>query len=206
MSNYLFSIKDAGDSNIQVSKETITSPASSLLLHKRCIISQQSQSGCLQESMERVVAEDHPLSSPNLTNNNLTSTNTNNNNNNNNSNTGHSDIFSSNSDSGRSPAASLIQSAARSILDDGTPSTAVSDDDSEGCRSAYGTLGSSRPPASLTLASLQMETMPALPDEQDRKRFVVSIFLCWFEFNGKQRRALALYFLISAILIFVSPF
>jgi hypothetical protein len=104
--------------------------------------------------MERVVAEDHPLSSPE-------------------NNIGHSAIFRSNSEPGpsqqRSPAALLIHSAARSILDDGTPSTAVSDDGSESYSGA-------RIPSSPTLASLQIETMPALPDEKDRKRFVVSIF------------------------------
>jgi hypothetical protein len=61
----------------------------------------------------------------------------------------------------------LIQSAARSILEETSPSTAVSDDEScaEGSRALS---------PSPTLSSLQMKTLPAMPDEQDRKRFVVS--------------------------------
>ena len=94
--------------------------------------------------MERIAAEDHPLSLPE-------------------NNIDHSAISSSSQQ--RSPAASLIQSAARSILDDfGTPTTAVSDDGSESCSGADGMLGPSRTPASPTLSSLQIETMPALPD------------------------------------------
>jgi hypothetical protein len=67
--------------------------------------------------------------------------------------------------------ASLIQSAARSIMDETSPSTAVSDDesDTEGSFSARAALSPSP-----TLSSLQMKTLPAMPDEQDRKRFVVS--------------------------------
>jgi hypothetical protein len=138
--------------------------------------------------MERVAAEDHPLSSPE-------------------NNVEHYASFSSNNGPGpsqqRSPAASLIQSAARSILDDGTPSSAVSDDGSESCSGADGTLGPSRTPASPTLASLQIETMPALPDEKDRKRFVVSIFLyCWILMESDE----FVNFLISGILIYTSSF
>jgi hypothetical protein len=63
--------------------------------------------------------------------------------------------------------AALIQSAARSVLDDTTTSTIFSDDES--CAH-----GSHRlPRTSSTLRSLQTKTLPALPDEQDRKRFVV---------------------------------
>jgi hypothetical protein len=109
--------------------------------------------------MERLVAEDHPLSSPG-------------------NNIDHSTIFRNSQQ--RSPAASLIQSAARSILDDGTPSTAVSVDGSESCSGADGTFGPSRTSASPTLSSLQIETIPALPDENDRKRFVVSVFFVGF--------------------------
>ena len=77
----------------------------------------------------------------------------------------------------RSPAASLIQSAARSILDNetATPSTIVSDDASENFSCADGTLGkrnTRRGHFAPSLNSLQIETLPAIPDEQDRKRFV----------------------------------
>ena len=84
----------------------------------------------------------------------------------------------------RSPAASII----RSILDDATPSTAAvsedydelaRDDDSESgfafsvprhdASSSFST-----PTIPPSLQSLQVETLPALPDEQDRKRFLVS--------------------------------
>ena len=75
----------------------------------------------------------------------------------------------------RSPAASLIQSAARSVLDDLTPSTIVSDDvsddESESC-CADGALGLLKPSGSPTLRSLQKKIPPALPDEQDRRRFI----------------------------------
>jgi hypothetical protein len=95
----------------------------------------------------------------------------------------------------RSPAASLIQSAARSVLDDTTPNTAVSDDDgSEDCSCADGVFGRNHPlrngnekstnnghysthSSPAALSSLQMKTLPAIPDEQDRKRFVVSCYL-----------------------------
>lgn len=61
-------------------------------------------------------------------------------------------------------AAELVQSAARSLLD--TSATLLSDDDS-------GTEPS--PSSSAKLSSLQTEKMPALPDEQDRKRFIVRL-------------------------------
>jgi hypothetical protein len=78
----------------------------------------------------------------------------------------------------RSPAASLIQSAARSILDDATPSTAGADDSSEsGFAFSVPRLNyhsnSNTPTIPPSLQSLQVETLPALPDEQDRKRFLV---------------------------------
>jgi hypothetical protein len=76
-----------------------------------------------------------------------------------------------------SPAASLIQSAARSMLDDATPETAasgVSDDESDSCSLAEGKLGNLRSAFSPTLSSLQhMKELPAIPDEQDRRRFIV---------------------------------
>lgn len=63
-------------------------------------------------------------------------------------------------------AASLIQSAARSILDDSSPGTNVSDDEHDD--------DDDGPPRSAPskLQSLQSKTLPAFPDEQDRKRFV----------------------------------
>jgi hypothetical protein len=64
----------------------------------------------------------------------------------------------------------LIQSAARSVLDDNSPITAVSENGS--CEEDSFTDRAS--PPSPTLSSLQMKTLPAMPDEQDRKRFVVS--------------------------------
>ena len=96
--------------------------------------------------------------------------------------------------------ASLIQSAARSVLDNTPASTNVSDDeyeydeesqsgdyysyntyDDDDSRSSCADGSSSRRRrsrqqrvASPTLRSLQRETLPAMPDEQDRKRFVVS--------------------------------
>ncbi len=65
--------------------------------------------------------------------------------------------------------ASLIQSAARSILDGLSPRTNVSSDD-DSC-SSNGGQRSSMP--SLNLESLQTRVVPAMPDEQDRKRFLV---------------------------------
>jgi hypothetical protein len=64
----------------------------------------------------------------------------------------------------------LIQSAARSILDDASPTSAVSDAGSGADDSFTARVTSPSP----TLTSLQMQTLPAMPDEQDRKRFVVS--------------------------------
>jgi hypothetical protein len=76
----------------------------------------------------------------------------------------------------RSPAAFLlVQSAVRSVLDDATPSTIISGDGSESGSCADGTLGKLRPASSPSLRSLQMETLPAIPDEQDRRRFIVSM-------------------------------
>ena len=60
-------------------------------------------------------------------------------------------------------AAELVQSAAKSVLDAST--SLVSDD--ETCIDRQ----SSSPMAALR--SLETETLPALPDEQDRKRFIV---------------------------------
>lgn len=67
--------------------------------------------------------------------------------------------------------ASLIQSAAKSMLDDSSPGTNLSDDDScsNGHRNGH------RQMPSLTLRSLQARVLPAMPDEQDRKRFLVSV-------------------------------
>lgn len=62
-------------------------------------------------------------------------------------------------------AAELVQSAAKSLLD--VSNSQVSDDES---------LGGHHAPLSspvATLRSLQTEKLPALPDEQDRKRFLV---------------------------------
>ena len=113
--------------------------------------------------MEKVDADDHPLSSSSVTHRASKS------------------LFSeSRSDPGRiqSPAASLIRSAARSILDDATPNTAFSDDESESLSCADGNLGNlgKISIASPSLSSLRIQKMPALPDEQDRKRFIVSGF------------------------------
>jgi hypothetical protein len=116
-------------------------------------------------AMERVGADDHPLSS-----------------------SSHNYFFSSGistssiyNDPGqprqqqaRSPAASLIQSAARSVLDNLTPSIIVSDAGGERCSCSDGTIGNLRPASSPTLRSLQVKTLPAIPDEQDRRRFIVS--------------------------------
>ena len=84
-----------------------------------------------------------------------------------------SNTTSSDSDT-RSPAASLIQSAARSILDNdtATPSTTVSDDASENFSCADGTLGS-RGHFAPSLNSLRHTTMTKIiPEESDRKCFV----------------------------------
>lgn len=59
-------------------------------------------------------------------------------------------------------AAELVQSAARSLLD--TSTTLLSDDEDD---------NGGKPSPSAALASLQTEKIPALPDEQDRKRFIV---------------------------------
>lgn len=80
----------------------------------------------------------------------------------------------------RSPAAFLlVQSAVRSVLDDATPtpSTIISGDGSESGSCADRTLGKRSPTSSPTLRSLQIETLPAIPDEQDRRRFIVSMRL-----------------------------
>ncbi len=59
-------------------------------------------------------------------------------------------------------AAELVQSAARSLLD--ASPTLMSDDESDEQAS---------PSSSAALSSLQTETLPALPNVQDRKRFIV---------------------------------
>jgi hypothetical protein len=74
----------------------------------------------------------------------------------------------------RTPSASLIQSAVRSVLDDATPSTVVSDDRSEEGSFVDGDPVASRYSSSPALHSLQIERLPPIPDEQDRKRFIVS--------------------------------
>ena len=61
-------------------------------------------------------------------------------------------------------AAELVQSAARSLLD--TSTSQLSDDES--CLP-----GKASPSPMAALSSLKQETLPALPDEQDRKRFIV---------------------------------
>jgi hypothetical protein len=61
-------------------------------------------------------------------------------------------------------AAELVQSAARSLLDAST--SQLSDDESCLPRTASPTLMAS-------LSSLKQETLPAVPDVQDRKRFIV---------------------------------
>eukprot|EP00980_Cylindrotheca_fusiformis_P003151 scaffold721_cov131-Cylindrotheca_fusiformis.AAC.41 len=80
-----------------------------------------------------------------------------------------------------SPAASLIQSAARSMLDDATPDTAVSglsDDESDPSSVADGKLGNLRSVTAPMLSSLEhMKELPAIPDEQDRRRFLVRFFI-----------------------------
>ncbi|GAX20178.1 hypothetical protein FisN_12Hh023 [Fistulifera solaris] len=60
--------------------------------------------------------------------------------------------------------ASYIQAAARSILDGSPSGTNVSDDDS--CSNGH------QKTSSFTLESLQKQVAPAMPDEQDRKRFL----------------------------------
>lgn len=75
----------------------------------------------------------------------------------------------------RTPSASLIHSAVRSVLDDATPSSIVSDDRSEGESFVDGDLVTPKTASSPALESLQIERLPAIPDEQDRKRFIVSI-------------------------------
>lgn len=58
--------------------------------------------------------------------------------------------------------ASLVQSAAKSVLVD-EPSSTVSDDEN-----------SVEAPSSPGLRSLLKKTVPAMPDDQDRKKFIVS--------------------------------
>ena len=104
-----------------------------------------------------------------------------------------------------SPAAYLIQSAARSMLDEATPDTVsgVSDDESDSGSIVDGRYGSLRSVSSPRLSSLLHQTdQPAIPNEQDRKRFIVSsqvftdrrlhhIFIARFLF--RQRDALQRY-------------
>ena len=62
----------------------------------------------------------------------------------------------------------LIQSAARSVLDGTTPTShPMSDDGTE-----YSPTRSTKPVP--TLESLETKPIPPMPDEQDRKRFIVS--------------------------------
>ena len=90
--------------------------------------------------------------------------------------------LSSSTSSSRSQVASsnahtnmLIQSAARSVLDGTSPnSTPLSEDGSE-----YASSASSKPVP--TLQSLETKPIPAMPDEQDRKRFIVSPLCGSFE-------------------------
>ncbi|KAG7346058.1 DUF726 domain containing protein [Nitzschia inconspicua] len=75
----------------------------------------------------------------------------------------------------RSPAASLIQSVARSaLLDEATPNSTVISDDASDVMSGqyYHYHQSSSTTTPSNLSSLQTPTMPALPDEQDRRRFI----------------------------------
>ena len=85
------------------------------------------------------------------------------------------------------PSAELIQSAARSILDEATPNSAISKDRSvEGESFANDEAGFSHTfyPA---LESLLVERVPPIPDEQDRKRFIVSAALqMTFLFSRRQ--------------------
>lgn len=91
--------------------------------------------------MERVGFDDHPLS--------LSPT----------KNATHRSNISLSRQAACSPAASLIQSAARSVLDDLKASS----------NDGRATISPSSSPA---LQSLQIETLPAIPDEQDRRRFI----------------------------------
>ncbi len=75
----------------------------------------------------------------------------------------------------RTPSASLIHSAVRSVLDDATPSTIMSDDRSEGESFVDGDMVTPKHTDSPELESLQIERLPPIPDEQDRKRFIVSV-------------------------------
>lgn len=77
----------------------------------------------------------------------------------------------------QSPSVSLIQSAVRSILDDATPSTILSDDNSDHPRNKAGSTNSFFP----SLESLRMERPPPIPSDQDRKCFLVSPPRSWFE-------------------------
>ena len=60
-------------------------------------------------------------------------------------------------------AAQLVQSAAKSLLD--TSTSMVSDDESS--------VGGHNSSPRTALKSLETETLPTIPDEQDRKRFIV---------------------------------
>lgn len=71
----------------------------------------------------------------------------------------------------RTPSAALIQSAVRSVLDDATPGSIVSDDRSDG-GSFLDDPVNRHNFFSPGLESLQIEPLPPLPDEQDRKRFI----------------------------------
>jgi hypothetical protein len=65
----------------------------------------------------------------------------------------------------------LIQSAARSLLDGTSPATTPFSN--YGSELAEGKLSRVTP----TLRSLETKRLPPMPDEQDRKRFIVSRFL-----------------------------
>eukprot|EP00934_Nitzschia_sp_Nitz4_P009283 Nitzschia sp. Nitz4//scaffold4_size323378//124331//127668//NITZ4_000651-RA/size323378-snap-gene-0.414-mRNA-1//1//CDS//3329553372//9273//frame0 len=68
------------------------------------------------------------------------------------------------------PSAALIHSAVRSVLDDATPSTIVSDDKSD--VGSFADSGRSPLYDTPTLASLRTKAVPPIPDEQDRRRFI----------------------------------
>lgn len=110
--------------------------------------------------MERVRADEHPLSSATPGRASFSSRTESRNRN--------------HASSSRTPSASLVRSAVRSVLDEATPSTIVSDDRSEGGSFVDGDLVTLNQTRSPTLASLQTQRLPPIPDEQDRKRFIVS--------------------------------
>lgn len=74
----------------------------------------------------------------------------------------------------RTPSASLIKSAVRSVLDDATPSSIMSDDRSDDGSCVDGETALPKFSSSPGLTSLRMETLAPIPTEQDRRRFIVS--------------------------------